>query len=114
MERQNENNIFWYAVRTFYCKEESVARYLEKHKIEYFIPSIYKIIVTPDGKKQKKLVPAIHNLLFVKKTGEEEEIKKVNAKNVSYKAVAKVKIREVEFEKNTSRKIMRFKIDKTF
>ncbi len=44
----------------------------------------------------------------------EEEIKKVNAKNVSYKAVAKVKIREVEFEKNTSRKIMRFKIDKTF
>lgn len=44
----------------------------------------------------------------------EEEIKKVNAKNVSYKAVAKVKIRNEEFEKNTSRKIMRFKIDKTF
>ena len=44
----------------------------------------------------------------------EEEIKKVNAKNVSYKAVAKVKIRNEEFLKNTSRKIMRFKIDKTF
>ena len=44
----------------------------------------------------------------------EEEIKKVNAKNVSYKAVTKIKIRNEEFIKNTSRKIMRFKIDKTF
>lgn len=77
MERHEENKTFWYAVRTFYCKEESVAKYLKKHDIEYFIPSIYKIIVTPDGKKQKKLVPAIHNLLFVKKTRDEEEIKKV-------------------------------------
>ena len=43
----------------------------------------------------------------------EEEIKKVNQKNVSYKSVGKVKIREEEFPKNTSRKITRFKIDKT-
>ena len=43
----------------------------------------------------------------------EDEIKKVNAKNVSYKAVAKVKIRNEEFPKNTSRKITRFKLDKT-
>ena len=42
-----------------------------------------------------------------------EEIKKVNAKNVSYKTVGKVKIRNEEFPKNTSRKITRFKIDKT-
>ena len=43
----------------------------------------------------------------------DEEIKKINARSVSYKAVNVVKIREVEFEKNTSRKILRFKIDKT-
>ena len=43
----------------------------------------------------------------------EDEIKKINARNVSYKAVAKVKIREEEFPKNTSRKITRFKLDKT-
>jgi len=41
------------------------------------------------------------------------EIKKINLKNVSYKAVGKVKIREEEFPKNTSKKITRFKIDKT-
>lgn len=43
----------------------------------------------------------------------EEEIKKINSRMVSYKAVKKVKIRDVEFPKNTSRKIIRFAIDKT-
>ncbi len=42
-----------------------------------------------------------------------EEMKAVNARMVSYKAVGKIKIRSEEFEKNTSRKIVRFKIDKT-
>ena len=42
-----------------------------------------------------------------------EEIKKVNEKNVSYKRVGKVKIREEEFPKNTSKKITRFKLDRT-
>jgi long-chain acyl-CoA synthetase len=43
----------------------------------------------------------------------EEEIKKINSRMVSYKAVKKVKIREEEFLKNTSKKIMRFAIDKS-
>ena len=43
----------------------------------------------------------------------EEEIDKINKKNVSYKNVAMVKIRNEEFPKNTSKKITRFKIDKT-
>ena len=43
----------------------------------------------------------------------EDEIKKINARTVSYKAVGKVKLRSEEFVKNTSRKIIRFAIDKT-
>ena len=43
----------------------------------------------------------------------EEEIKKINRKNVSYKSIGKVKIRTEEFPKNTSRKITRFAIDKS-
>ncbi|MBE6633403.1 MAG: hypothetical protein E7620_03555 [Ruminococcaceae bacterium] len=42
-----------------------------------------------------------------------EEIRKLNARNVSYKFIGKVKIRTEEFPKNTSRKITRFKIDKS-
>jgi long-chain acyl-CoA synthetase len=43
----------------------------------------------------------------------EERIKEINSRMVVYKAVKKVKIREEEFPKNTSRKIIRFAIDKT-
>lgn len=41
-----------------------------------------------------------------------EEIKKINQKNVSYKAVGKIKLRDTEFPKNTSKKITRFAISK--
>ena len=43
----------------------------------------------------------------------EKEIQKLNARMPSYKAVKQVKIRKTEFEKNTSRKIVRFAIDKS-
>ncbi len=42
----------------------------------------------------------------------DNEIKKVNSRMVSYKAVKMVKIRNEEFKKNTSKKILRFAIDK--
>jgi len=42
-----------------------------------------------------------------------EEIKKINNRLAPYKAVGHVKIRNEEFVKNTSRKIVRFKIDKS-
>lgn len=43
----------------------------------------------------------------------DEAIKEINRKNVSYKAIGKVKLRSEEFPKNTSRKITRFAIDKS-
>ena len=43
----------------------------------------------------------------------EAQVKALNAKMPSYKAIKRVKLRSVEFEKNTSRKITRFSIDKT-
>lgn len=43
----------------------------------------------------------------------DSEIKKVNSRMVSYKAVKLIKIRNEEFKKNTSKKILRFTIDKS-
>ena len=43
----------------------------------------------------------------------EDQVKDLNAKMPPYKAVKRVKLRDVEFQKNTSRKITRFNIDKT-
>ncbi len=54
----------------------------------------------------------LHNIEDAQKYFE-DEIKKINAKNAPYKAIGRVKIRQEEFPKNTSRKITRFKLDKT-
>ena len=43
----------------------------------------------------------------------ENHVKDLNAKMPPYKAVKRVKLRDTEFQKNTSRKITRFNIDKT-
>ena len=43
----------------------------------------------------------------------ENQVKILNAKMPPYKAVKRVKLRDMEFQKNTSRKITRFSIDKT-
>ena len=43
----------------------------------------------------------------------EDQVRTLNAKMPPYKAVKRVKLRDVEFQKNTSRKITRFSIDKT-
>lgn len=43
----------------------------------------------------------------------DEKIKALNKEMVSYKAVGQVKLRDEEFEKNTSKKIVRFRIDKS-
>ena len=43
----------------------------------------------------------------------EDQVKTLNARMPHYKAVKRVKLRDEEFQKNTSRKITRFSIDKT-
>ena len=43
----------------------------------------------------------------------ESQVKLLNGRMAPYKAVKRVKLRDVEFQKNTSRKITRFNIDKT-
>lgn len=43
----------------------------------------------------------------------ENQVRLLNGRMAPYKAVKRVKLRDVEFQKNTSRKITRFNIDKT-
>ena len=43
----------------------------------------------------------------------DERIRELNKGMVSYRAVGQVKLRDEEFEKNTSKKIVRFRIDKS-
>lgn len=51
-----------------YCKEREANRLLDKMNIENFIPMHYSVVLHRDGKKTRELIPAIHNLIFVKTT----------------------------------------------
>lgn len=64
---RNQMSNEWIPIRTIYNKELQLASFLEEQHIEYFIPKIYELKETDeeDGKCERVLVPAIHNLVFI-------------------------------------------------
>lgn len=64
MNPEKENQPQWIPIQTTYNKERVVAEFLKTEKIEYYIPMMYQ--VENDAPNScPKLVPAIHNLLFI-------------------------------------------------
>lgn len=61
------DNFAWYAIRVTYSREMAFKEYLDVHDIENFIPMCYEDSVL-GAKKSRKLVPVIHNLVFVRST----------------------------------------------
>lgn len=57
----------WFAVRVSYSRELALKAILDAEKIENFIPMRYEYIIK-SGKRVRKLLPAIHNLVFVHST----------------------------------------------
>lgn len=64
----------WYAAQTLYCREERVASFLEEKGLNCFIPMRYQERVDLDGKKERILAPAVHNLIFIQKTFDDREL----------------------------------------
>ena len=59
--------LHWYAVRVTYSRELALKEFLDKENIENFIPMHYEYIIR-NGRRVRKLVPAIHNLVFIRST----------------------------------------------
>ena len=57
----------WFAVRVTYGRELALKAILDKENIESFIPMRHEYI-TRDGRRMRKLVPAVHNLVFIHST----------------------------------------------
>lgn len=64
----NKEELVWFAMSAPYCKELDAKRLLEKQNVESFVPMCYEIVLKKGGAKSRELVPAIHNLIFVRTT----------------------------------------------
>lgn len=56
--------VHWYALRVTYCRELVLKSWLDEQGIVNFVPMRYEQ-VEKEGRKSRKLVPAVHNLVFV-------------------------------------------------
>lgn len=74
-------DIRWFPMRVTYNRELKVKSELDDLHIENFIPMQYKIVDTPDG-RHRKLVPAIHNLIFVRSAQTELSALKMTRKEL--------------------------------
>lgn len=56
---------YWYAIRVTYSRELALKDYLDKEGIENFIPMRYEYVIKGE-RRVRKLVPVVHNLVFVR------------------------------------------------
>ena len=60
----------WFPMRVTYHREMKIKGLLDGLGVENFLPMHYEIVETKTGGKKRMLVPAIHNLIFVRSTQE--------------------------------------------
>lgn len=76
------NQLKWFAVRVTYSRELALKAFLDEKKIENFIPMHYEYVVK-NGRRVRKLVPAVHNLVFVHSTRKHmDEFKNMPGMNI--------------------------------
>ena len=66
----NHHDIHWYPMRITYNRELKIKRLLDDMNIENFVPMRYDYVNMKDGKRKKKMIPAIRNLVFVRTSKE--------------------------------------------
>ena len=68
----------WLVIRTFNRREMEVGSFLKKNGLPYFIPMTYKEkVVSGEQKPRKVLVPVVHNYVFLQKTMQEDELRRL-------------------------------------
>ena len=85
MESAIDNTLYlWYALRVTYNRELKVKAVFDSIGIENFIPMHFQDFIEK-GKKVRKLVPTIHNLIFIKITEKDmKEFKKTTDLPIRY------------------------------
>ena len=77
-----ENELEWFPMRVTYNREQKVKKYLDELSIENFLPMRFGLVETATGRK-RTLVPAIHNLIFVRSTQKTLSLLKMTKKDLA-------------------------------
>jgi len=62
--------LHWFPMRVTYHREMKIKALLDELGVECFLPMHYELVETKSGGKKRVLLPAIHNLVFVRSTQE--------------------------------------------
>ncbi len=75
----HKEEIHWYALRITYSRELALKQFLDAEQVKNFVPMRYEY-VTRQERRIRKLVPAIHNLVFIRGSRQQiDEIKETKA-----------------------------------
>lgn len=62
---RSKDEVCWFPMRVTYNRELVVKAILDQRGVESFVPMRYEV-VDRHGKRERKLLPAIHNLIFIR------------------------------------------------
>lgn len=85
LEKEQASELVWFAMSAPYCNEMRAKALLESKGIECFVPMCYKIVESRMGVKSRKLMPAIHNLIFARTTKERIQEVKSGVRYLQYR-----------------------------
>ena len=67
---ENESTLVWFAMSAPYRRELRAKEFLDHKGVECFVPMKEALVERRSGTKSRKMIPAIHNLVFVHTTKE--------------------------------------------
>ena len=73
--------LHWFAIRVTYSRELAFKSFLDEAHIENFIPMRY-VYAERNGQRMRRLVPAVHNLVFVRAS--REQMDELDKRNIGY------------------------------
>ena len=76
-EIAEKDSLPWYAITLFTLRQKSVSEYFSEKGLEYFVPMHYVDVEDREHHVRHVLRPVVHNLIFVKKTMSEKQMRTI-------------------------------------
>ena len=77
VDEKEQHRYPWYAIKLYGLSQKKIEKYFSENGLETFIPQEYVDVEDAEHKVKHVLRPVVKNLIFLKKTMDEGDIKKV-------------------------------------